>query len=721
LGLNGIMSSALSALQTNTAALRVVANNISNVNTADYARRQVNLETLSGGGELAGVQISDITRVVDQFLNQEQLSASSSASRYDVQSTTYDQISALLGSPGDGTALTSQLSNIFTALGQAALSPTTPSSQDAVVTAMNGLATSISQMSDSISGLQTQIDSQVSNAVSTVNSLTKQISDLNNLIKLSEAQGNTDSAYLDQRDTAVSQLAQEMDIRSVQQSDGSVLVTTQDGVNLVGATYAQLSYTAGQNGSFSNIQIQDTDPRTGSPIGNAQALDPHLNGGEIKGMIETRDGTLQDLKNELGTFAQGVALSFNKVSNANSAYPPPQSLSGRNTGLLAGDALNFTGKTDIIITDSSGQKLHTVSLDFGDGTTTPTIQLDNGSVDTFASNTVGGLAAALNSKVANLATFQDGKLTLTAGADQGLVVADPDSSDASSRGGTGFSQFFGLNDIFQASAPSITTTGVSGSDDIGLVKPGSMTFVIKGPDGKIAATNTVNVGSPSNGTEETFSQFAADVDGALGTYGHATLNPDGSMSVSLGQAYSGYSVQVVNDTTSRGTTGTSLSQMFGLGSDAAAQQAVAFSVNPAIVDQPALLAFAKANYDTANSTWDTQVVGSGDSTGLLALQNLATSQQTFSPAGTLGAQTTTLVNYAAAFYQDVATRTSQAKANQTTQDDRLAEAQTRMSDNSGVSLDEELSNMMMYQQAYSAGARILTIVGQLYDTLLQTV
>ena len=42
-----------------------------------------------------------------------------------------------------------------------------------------------------------------------------------------------------------------------------------------------------------------------------------------------------------------------------------------------------------------------------------------------------------------------------------------------------------------------------------------------------------------------------------------------------------------------------------------------------------------------------------------------------------------------------------------------------MAANSGVSLDEELMHLTTYQQAYAAGARLLTVVNQLYDTLLQ--
>ena len=48
-----------------------------------------------------------------------------------------------------------------------------------------------------------------------------------------------------------------------------------------------------------------------------------------------------------------------------------------------------------------------------------------------------------------------------------------------------------------------------------------------------------------------------------------------------------------------------------------------------------------------------------------------------------------------------------------------AEAKSRVSSNSGVNLDEELTSLSSYQQAYAAGARILSVVDQLYQTLLQ--
>jgi len=89
LSLNGIASAALSALQTNSTALRVVSNNVANLNTPGYARRVVNEQTLANGGALGGVSVADIQRITDQFLDAEQLSATSSSARYDAQSTVF--------------------------------------------------------------------------------------------------------------------------------------------------------------------------------------------------------------------------------------------------------------------------------------------------------------------------------------------------------------------------------------------------------------------------------------------------------------------------------------------------------------------------------------------------------------------------------------------------------------------------------------------------------
>ncbi len=710
MSLNGIASAALSALQTNSTALKVVSNNVANLNTQGYARRVVNQATLSNGGLLGGVTIEDIQRVSDQFLDAEALSAGSSSARYDTQSSVFDQLNGLLGAPGDSTSLMAQLGNVSSSLGQAALSPASSANQLGALNSFQGLAGTISSLASQVSGLRDQVDQQVTTAVSGVNTLVKQIYDLNAQIANTQVSNDDSSALLDQRDTALQSLAQLVGIRTVQQPNGGVTVMTEDGVNLVGDSYAQLSYTPGaNNGTYGAITTQDINPRSGAPIGTPQNFDSHLASGQIKGLIDMRDGTLADIGVELGNLARTTAQAYNTAHNANTSFPPPAALTGHNTGLLAGDALNFTGKTTVAVADSSGDLVSRVDVDFG----AQTISVDGGPSSSFA-NTVGGFASALNTALGSngSASFSNGVLSVQASGGNGIVVQD-DATTPASRGGAGFSQFFGLNDLFRSAAPSILATGLSGSDASGLAAGSQISLALKGPNGDIAKTATVTISAGMS-----IGNVVTALNTAMGGSATFTLNPDGSISETQPSNLSAYALAVTGDTTARGTTGMSFTQLFGIGDNQTALQAASFSVNPQIAAAPQTLAFAQAQIAAGTVAGDS-IVGHGDNSGVLALQNVGSATQSFAQAGGIAAETASLSDYAAAFYQDVATRGSTATANKTTQDDRLQEAQTRQSSNSGVNLDEELTHMMTYQQAYSAGARMLSVVQQLFDTLLQ--
>jgi len=197
-----------------------------------------------------------------------------------------------------------------------------------------------------------------------------------------------------------------------------------------------------------------------------------------------------------------------------------------------------------------------------------------------------------------------------------------------------------------------------------------------------------------------------------------TLNSDGSISTATSALYPGYQLNVTNDTTQRGATGISFTQLFGIGGSQLAKQASAFQMVPAMANNPQRIGFATPGLTPSTVAGGT-VVLSGDSSGAIAMQNVITQSRAFAKAGGLAAQTSSLSDYAAAFYQNLSTQSNAVTSNQTSQDDRLTEAQTRLASNSGVNLDEELTNLSSYQQAYSAGARILTVVDQLYQTLLQ--
>lgn len=88
--------------------------------------------------------------------------------------------------------------------------------------------------------------------------------------------------------------------------------------------------------------------------------------------------------------------------------------------------------------------------------------------------------------------------------------------------------------------------------------------------------------------------------------------------------------------------------------------------------------------------------------------------------GTAAPFTGTLTNY----LSQVVSQQSQAASNATNlqqgQDAVVSALQQRFNSNSGVNIDEEMSNLISLQNAYAANARVLTTIQQMMQTLLQS-
>lgn len=103
-------------------------------------------------------------------------------------------------------------------------------------------------------------------------------------------------------------------------------------------------------------------------------------------------------------------------------------------------------------------------------------------------------------------------------------------------------------------------------------------------------------------------------------------------------------------------------------------------------------------------------------------QNLAAGlgkNYTFAAAGGFtNSITTTLGNYSAQMIGQVAANASTVTANSTYQTSLQTQLTTQASTVSGVNLDEELANLVSYQNAYGASAHVMTTIQALFDTLM---
>jgi flagellar hook-associated protein 1 FlgK len=710
LSLNGVLSAGVTSILTNSAALRVTADNIANVNTPGYVRRVVNMETLAPGGQLAGVALSDVQRVINNYLDTEVLAARSAAARYDIQATILNQLDATLGQPGDGTSLGSRIDAVYAALGQASLDPGALSTRLGVLNEFGALAQTATNLSAAIADLRVDADQQISSAVAQANQLIKQIFELNPQIHHAILTGDTANGLLDQRDQLVGKLSELMGIRTSLQSDGRLFVATTDGVQLVSDVYAELVHQPSFGPSFNPIMVQSIHPLTGDVISTPLSFDSHATSGELRGLLDVRDNVLVGFGEELGTMMQTLSLAVNAQHNANAVVPPPSQLDGRRTGLLATDALNFSGATNIGISDANGVLIHNIAIDFDAGT----ISVDGGAASAIGA-TIGSFAAALDATLGanGDADFTDGVLTVSANGGNGVVVSD-EPGNPSSRAGMGFSHFFGLNDLYRAEGNAILTTGLASTDAHGLAPGGDIMLLLKGPDGRRVSEATVAV------TGTTIGDMVTALNTAFSGTATFALDANGQLQVTPATGYERYELEVRLDTTQRGTTGESFTSLFGIGTSEGLARASNFSLTANVAGSAQRLAFAQPTLSSATALGST-IVTPGDNRGLLALQDALNQPQAFAQAGALPARTASLTDYAAAFYQDISSRTTAIDFNKNAQNTRLTHAQQSQSRVEGVNLDEELEKMMVLQQAYNAGARLITLAQQLYDELLDAV
>ena len=133
MSLNTILNIASSGLQTAQTQLRVVSDNVSNVNKPGYVRKIAEQVSLTTQGVGSGVEVARIRLATDRFLQAASLSAGAEASRQGVRYELYDRIQSLFGDPGGDSGFFSQIDSVFSSFAVAAEDPVSgPRRQEAL-------------------------------------------------------------------------------------------------------------------------------------------------------------------------------------------------------------------------------------------------------------------------------------------------------------------------------------------------------------------------------------------------------------------------------------------------------------------------------------------------------------------------------------------------------------------------------------------------------------
>ena len=310
-----------SGLQAYRQSLAVTGQNIANVNTDGFKKREVGLEEVTGAGggvtEISdqsglGVRVESIRRAFDEFLIDKARQASSIYQKANSFSREVSDLENLL-LPTDSN-LSTAIGDFFSSLQDIAAYPDDQAARIVAIEKGKDLAGQFNLYSDRIENLKNDIEKKAKNAVTSVNLLSQQVSNINAKILASGVEAGGSNALLDQRDLLLDQLSEvtqitvsyggkgQAEVRLGNTGSGPVIVSSNDNPS-TGTTGTTV------------IDIINQGSRLQPVVGTSQTATNQIQGGIIAGMVEAfaiSDDTLQ----EVDALATLVSERFNEVNQS---------------------------------------------------------------------------------------------------------------------------------------------------------------------------------------------------------------------------------------------------------------------------------------------------------------------------------------------------------------------------------------------------------------------
>ncbi|MBO6825270.1 MAG: flagellar hook-associated protein FlgK [Sneathiella sp.] len=698
MSLNQIMNSGVTGMLSHQKALNVTSNNIANVQTDGYARKTVDYSTIVLGGYGAGVDVEDVRRVTDEFIQRELRLSTASAEQFNAMSQIYGKLQALLGDPSANTSLTGKVDSIHTSFSALTVDPTLSVSRTAALTELSNFGTETNRLLTQIQSLRKEADTHIASEIETVNAAILRIHELNKEISSATISEKPTGELEDKRDQAIDEISKIMDVKTYPQGNNSVAVVTNAGQQLLDFTPRQLVYSPAATVSsatiFDQISLNVYDEVTGTIASTGLPLDPELTGGSLRGWLDMRNVELPALADQIGTLAAATAEQFNAVHNANTAVPPPAALTGHNSGLAAAEAHGFTGEATFYSFDANNDIVASYTVDF----------------DAVGTNTLADVVAEVNGALgAGTLSLTNGVMSMNATGGATGVGISQDATDPALRAGRGFSHFFGMNDLVEARVPTNFDTGLALGDNHSFT--GTTEFSFRGPDGQVQSSFTVDFGAIGGTMADVINEINANISPAA----TASLTASGAISINNAAGYESYKINVVNDTSDRSGTGKYFSEMFGVGLSYPSDQAVDFSVREDIEASPMKMALAEIN------PTGTPALNLSDNRGALKFQDLSSATNAFGTVGELPGSVVTVAEYAAQILAKSGLDAARADSLQQDRSTLAGVLNEKLQEAAGVNMDEELANLIVYQNAYNAAARVITTARDMYDVLLNIV
>ncbi|THB70664.1 MAG: flagellar hook-associated protein FlgK [Desulfovibrio sp.] len=709
-GINSILDIGKLALFGSQAAIQTTGNNIANVNTEGYSRREVrfdeNLSLDYAFGQIGtGARAAEIVRHFDTFIEAEYNDKASVRERYLNLWQSLSSVDSLFNEANtDG--INAALNQFFQDFQDLSVRPEDSATREALLARTANMITLLRNTDQDLQQLQEQAEDVIRQDIAEVNDLLEQIADINKQLNAHDIPGQNNANQLyDERALAVRKLAEKLDITVIENKDPEY----RSGIGSIGGDYSILTkagHTLLQGTEVWELSYEG--PSTSAHLTQTSNFDGQINfdgsddfeytievvqGGQVSnanaGTAQFRvslDGGMTWVKNEDGTERHFYARpSSGRVAVGDLDIW----FDGATQDLEVGDQFNILPRNGIYWHENTSSAMNISPVIRADGTDDPR-------------RLTGGSLAAMSS----FTSYYVGRYRDRLDALSETLVWEVNRIHSQGAGLTALGDVMGTYSVRD-------TTIALGSDASGLHYGDNLTagnvmvYCFDAASGELASNSSygpLDFDPTTAGiqnfdpAQHSLSDVAAAFNNTYGTFVTASI-VNNSLRV---QADSGY--------------------QFGFGTDSTgllAALGVNTFFNGTDTTNLALNAEVRASSDRINAG---HINGAGefnpgDNNTALGISALAHTAVTVTTAfETTSSQTIT--EYYSTLVSGIGGDTSNAEFTFNYNKALADDLNDRQQAVSGVNLDEEMSNLIKHQHSYRAAAKLITTADQMLETIL---
>lgn len=679
-----LLTKGQTAVLAHQRALAITGQNINNINNPDYVRERAEYVSNPFGG-LRGVESR---RMIDEYivgqLNRSHMDVAFQNGKLDQA----EPLDSLLGNTES--SINSAVTSFFNSVQDANNDPSSLTNRQVVISEAEGLMTRMSDFSRYLNDQENIVNERVRDSVQQINTLSKNIAELNNELKFgsSNVKGFDANSLRNQRDQQLEELSKLVSFDVVKSDSDAVQVNLKNGVPLVLKDGRYNMITANSQPDTGRVEIQIESTNSSDPT--KFYLKPDQLGSALGGYMDYRDNQLLPAQRRIGQMALRIADTMNS-----------QNQKGMDLDNQLGQKLFDLSSTPVRALDfeeNTGNANINVGLLEGNSAklTSDNLLITKTGADTFTVQAADNQGRAIkNAPEVTISTA--GNPSAIAVEEYGVELTSANFSAASD--GDKF-----LAKPVEDIAGDIGVA-ISRPEDLALAKPVRVSDDLENQGSANIELESIN------GTSNFFDAAGKTLaDGAPTGVAVDAVNSDGTFDVTLSRK-NGSDITL-----------TGLSDLKNLAQQANDQAAA--NGNPAPfagspLDYDISINGQPAAGDSYSIEYNTD--GFDDNRNGEAFTELQQNAQLRRSSADSDDANMTFAEGYSRVVSDIGSYVQQTRTRRDAAQAIEAQTQAMYEAKSGVNLEEEAANLIQFERAYNAAARIITVAQRTFDSLLNAV